>query len=186
MENGIQDFGTETINSSDKEHRPTEVDDHRQTTTTTTTSTAIKRPADDNHTEEAPDIQQTQHLNPIALAVAAVATASAHCVKSEPDVGASTSDEKDAIETNNYNILHPGTSKTKVEVDNDVQDEVDDDNCTELLPHPVDWKPQDKCNFCVNGKLLTVNERGELVPESGPVVAQSEQELAAHRVGPKI
>ncbi|XP_053681997.1 mushroom body large-type Kenyon cell-specific protein 1 isoform X2 [Sabethes cyaneus] len=34
-------------------------------------------------------------------------------------------------------------------------------------PTPVDWKPQDKCYFCVDGKLLTVNEAGELVPESG-------------------
>ncbi|XP_055528360.1 mushroom body large-type Kenyon cell-specific protein 1 isoform X2 [Wyeomyia smithii] len=34
-------------------------------------------------------------------------------------------------------------------------------------PSPVDWKPQDKCYFCVDGKLLTVNEAGELVPESG-------------------
>lgn len=32
---------------------------------------------------------------------------------------------------------------------------------------PVDWKPQDKCYFCDEGKLLAVNDRGELVPESG-------------------
>lgn len=32
---------------------------------------------------------------------------------------------------------------------------------------PVDWKPQDKCYFCVDGKLLAVNDRGDLVPESG-------------------
>lgn len=37
-------------------------------------------------------------------------------------------------------------------------------------PTPVDWKPQEKCYFCVDGKLLTVNEAGELVPESGPEV----------------
>lgn len=37
-------------------------------------------------------------------------------------------------------------------------------------PTPVDWKPQDKCYFCVDGKLLTVNEAGELVPESGNTV----------------
>lgn len=40
---------------------------------------------------------------------------------------------------------------------------------------PVDWKPQDKCYFCVDGKLLKVNEAGELVAEAGPV--QSEAEL---------
>ncbi|XP_059610169.1 mushroom body large-type Kenyon cell-specific protein 1 [Phlebotomus argentipes] len=31
-------------------------------------------------------------------------------------------------------------------------------------PKPVDWRPQDKCYFCVDGKLLAVNERGELTP----------------------
>ncbi|XP_055680449.1 mushroom body large-type Kenyon cell-specific protein 1 isoform X2 [Lutzomyia longipalpis] len=39
-------------------------------------------------------------------------------------------------------------------------------------PKPVDWRPQDKCYFCVDGKLLAVNERGELVAESGPVNAE--------------
>ncbi|XP_059219622.1 mushroom body large-type Kenyon cell-specific protein 1 isoform X2 [Stomoxys calcitrans] len=33
---------------------------------------------------------------------------------------------------------------------------------------PIDWKPNEKCNFCINGKLLTVNSKGELVAESGP------------------
>jgi hypothetical protein len=33
---------------------------------------------------------------------------------------------------------------------------------------PVDWKPQEKCHFCVDGKLLKVNESGELVPETAP------------------
>lgn len=42
-------------------------------------------------------------------------------------------------------------------------------------PEPVDWKPQEKCYFCVDGKLLKVNELGELVVETGPV--QSEAEL---------
>lgn len=45
---------------------------------------------------------------------------------------------------------------------------------------PVDWKPQENCYFCVDGKLLTVNERGDLVAESGPV--QAEPELANNRV----
>ena len=39
---------------------------------------------------------------------------------------------------------------------------------------PVDWKPQDKCYFCVDGKLLTVNEVGELVTEQGPANAEAE------------
>lgn len=42
---------------------------------------------------------------------------------------------------------------------------------------PVDWKPQDKCYFCVDGKLLTVNETGELVPESGPAPTEAELRL---------
>lgn len=46
-------------------------------------------------------------------------------------------------------------------------------------PSPIDWKPNEKCYFCVDGKLLTVNEKGDLVAESGP--APSEAELA-HRV----
>ncbi|XP_058119266.1 mushroom body large-type Kenyon cell-specific protein 1 [Anopheles ziemanni] len=50
------------------------------------------------------------------------------------------------------------------------------DSPTEAVT-PVDWKPQDKCNFCVDGKLLTVNEAGELVPESGPAPAEAERLL---------
>lgn len=45
-------------------------------------------------------------------------------------------------------------------------------------PEPIDWKPQDKCYFCVDGKLLKVNEIGELVAEAGPV--QPETELNKH------
>jgi len=48
-------------------------------------------------------------------------------------------------------------------------------------PEPVDWKPQDKCYFCVDGKLLKVNEIGELVVEAGPV--QPEAELNKHVSG---
>lgn len=39
-------------------------------------------------------------------------------------------------------------------------------------PEPVDWKPQDKCYFCVDGKLLKVNEIGDLVVE--PVAPDTE------------
>ncbi|XP_054081237.1 myb-like protein A isoform X1 [Zeugodacus cucurbitae] len=37
---------------------------------------------------------------------------------------------------------------------------------------PVDWKPNEKCYFCVDGRLLTVNTKGELVAEpAGPIVS---------------
>jgi hypothetical protein len=41
-------------------------------------------------------------------------------------------------------------------------------------PESVDWKPQEKCYFCVDGKLLKVNEIGELVAEEGPVNPETE------------
>jgi hypothetical protein len=41
-------------------------------------------------------------------------------------------------------------------------------------PEPVDWKPQDKCYFCVDGKLLKVNELGQLVVESEPANPEAE------------
>lgn len=37
---------------------------------------------------------------------------------------------------------------------------------------PVDWRPQDKCYFCDKGRLLTVNERGDLEIGSGLVNAE--------------
>ena len=46
-------------------------------------------------------------------------------------------------------------------------------------PQPIDWTPDEKCNFCVNGKLLKVNEIGELVVEAGPPV-HPESELNKH------
>jgi hypothetical protein len=45
-------------------------------------------------------------------------------------------------------------------------------------PEPIDWKPQDKCYFCVDGNLLKVNEVGELVAELGSV--RPEIELNKH------
>lgn len=50
------------------------------------------------------------------------------------------------------------------------------DNTDSPLPTPVDWTPPEKCYFCVDGKLLTVNDKGELVAETGP--AQSAPVLA--------
>lgn len=32
---------------------------------------------------------------------------------------------------------------------------------------PIDWDPSEKCNFCDEGKLFAVNDKGELVPETG-------------------
>lgn len=55
------------------------------------------------------------------------------------------------------------------------------DDIKEENPLPIDWKPQDKCYFCVDGKLLTVNEAGELVAESGPVQT-TEADLTNNRV----
>jgi hypothetical protein len=42
------------------------------------------------------------------------------------------------------------------------------------LPTPIDWQPQDKCYFCVDGKLLTVNDKGELVAETGSAPTESD------------
>lgn len=39
--------------------------------------------------------------------------------------------------------------------------------CQHVPNGPLDWTPQEKCYFCVDGKLLMVNEHGDLVPESG-------------------
>ncbi|XP_031633032.1 mushroom body large-type Kenyon cell-specific protein 1 isoform X2 [Contarinia nasturtii] len=56
---------------------------------------------------------------------------------------------------------------------NSISDEADD---REKLQTPIDWKPQENCYFCVDGKLLTVNDKGDLVAESGSV--HTEPELA--------
>ena len=58
--------------------------------------------------------------------------------------------------------------KTKTEEDTEIQIK------TEGSEEPEDWKPQEKCYFCVDGKLLKVNEIGELVVESGPVLPDTE------------
>ena len=50
----------------------------------------------------------------------------------------------------------------------------DDTEDIEIKTEPEDWKPQEKCYFCVDGKLLKVNEIGELVVESGPVLPDTE------------
>lgn len=58
------------------------------------------------------------------------------------------------------------------------QEEEGEEIKTNSRPEPIDWEPQDKCYFCVDGKLLKVNEIGELVVEQVPV--QPETELNKH------
>lgn len=52
--------------------------------------------------------------------------------------------------------------------------DIPEDPVEERSATPIDWKPQENCYFCVDGKLFTVNERGELVAESGSVPAEPE------------
>lgn len=52
----------------------------------------------------------------------------------------------------------------------------DEQNDRDKLATPIDWKPQENCYFCVDGKLLTVNDKGDLVAESGSV--NTEPDLA--------
>ncbi|XP_055908725.1 mushroom body large-type Kenyon cell-specific protein 1 isoform X2 [Eupeodes corollae] len=47
----------------------------------------------------------------------------------------------------------------------------------ELLLEVVDWKPNEKCNFCDAGKLLIVNEKGELVGESSPALSEADHAI---------
>ncbi|KAJ6638616.1 hypothetical protein Bhyg_11353 [Pseudolycoriella hygida] len=67
-----------------------------------------------------------------------------------------------------------------VELENDSQTKVKGNSSSvstddKKLQQSIDWKPQNKCYFCVDGKLVTVNERGDFVTESGSV--QSEPDL---------
>uniref|UniRef100_A0A336L5F0 CSON004114 protein n=1 Tax=Culicoides sonorensis TaxID=179676 RepID=A0A336L5F0_CULSO len=80
--------------------------------------------------------------------------------------------DTDAIEENSENNQKDDSIKLKTE-------EHEGEN-KEDISLPVDWKPQDKCYFCVDGKLLTVNESGELVAESGPV-RNTEADLTNNR-----
>lgn len=58
------------------------------------------------------------------------------------------------------------------------EDEEKEQQIERVKPEPVDWKQQEKCYFCVDGKLLKVNESGELVVETSAV--QPEAELNKH------
>lgn len=79
----------------------------------------------------------------------------------------------DLTDSSNNNI---NTNIEEVKDDKEVKEEKSERS--EPVDSPVDWKPQDKCYFCVDGKLLKVNESGELVVETGPV--QPETELNKH------
>jgi len=51
-------------------------------------------------------------------------------------------------------------------------------------PEPIDWRPSAKCNFCVNGRLLTVNAQGKLVAESAATATSSSTSNShIHQVG---
>lgn len=82
------------------------------------------------------------------------------------------------------------SSPVKIEIKTEPQNHCSNNNCPSSATRdigdsdrpqtPIDWKPQDKCYFCVDGKLLTVNNRGDLVAESGPV--KTEPDLANNKV----
>lgn len=81
-----------------------------------------------------------------------------------------------------FDFSGDSSQKTDTNVDdklhnnNSISDEIEDDDDREKPSTPIDWKPQKNCYFCVDGKLLTVNDKGDLVAESGSV--NTEPELA--------
>lgn len=85
-----------------------------------------------------------------------------------------TIEKADSEETSKIKVKTE-PSNDKAEPEEEKSPHSTDNIKTEEKSLPVDWKPQDKCYFCVDGKLLKVNELGELVVETGPV--QSEAEL---------
>lgn len=89
-------------------------------------------------------------------------------IKKEEDLLENTKKSEFQTDTTTNNIDEKSSSH-----DNSVTVNKDDDNI------PIDWKPQKQCYFCVDGKLLTVNEKGELVAESGSS-AQTEADVANH------
>ncbi|CAO1436159.1 unnamed protein product [Diamesa tonsa] len=81
---------------------------------------------------------------------------------------------KPSIENNcEHNHNNKLNHKETNSIENETKTE-DDHEDIEIKTEPEDWKPQDKCYFCVDGKLLKVNEIGELVVESGPVLPDTE------------
>lgn len=88
---------------------------------------------------------------------------------------ASADHNKTEIKTENKEKEEEIESKEQNQIKTETEEEL---KSGKIRPDPVDWKPQDKCYFCVDGKLLKVNEIGELVVETGPV--QPEAELNKH------
>uniref|UniRef100_A0A1B0FHQ7 Uncharacterized protein n=1 Tax=Glossina morsitans morsitans TaxID=37546 RepID=A0A1B0FHQ7_GLOMM len=82
----------------------------------------------------------------------------------------------------NNNNITPNTLKANIDLELPVspsqqqqqQQPQSPTSQTHTEPEPIDWKPNDKCYFCINGKLLTVNAKGELVAESGPTGSETD------------
>lgn len=91
-----------------------------------------------------------------------------------------SADDTNKLHTALTESLQSNNNKNKVsreqdaEDDDDDEEEEDDEDFVEEKHTPVDWKPQENCYFCVDGKLITVNEKGDPVAESGPVSAEAE------------
>lgn len=89
----------------------------------------------------------------------------------------------------NYSFTKLHWIKDSVELENDSQTKVKENSSSvstddKKLQQSIDWKPQNKCYFCVDGKLVTVNERGDFVTESGSV--QSEPDLVNRVINRQI
>lgn len=67
---------------------------------------------------------------------------------------------------NNNGTSQEDTKTVHVEAKVDIKDDP--------VINSIDWRPEDKCNFCIDGKLLTVNAKGDLVPESDPAFAAAD------------
>ena len=80
-------------------------------------------------------------------------------------------------------IIESSNNKDNKKEREDKGEEIEEDEEKErkietVKSEPVDWRQQEKCYFCVDGKLLKVNESGELVVETSAV--QPEAELNKH------
>lgn len=83
------------------------------------------------------------------------------------------------IITATSSIESSNNKDNKIDKEEDEEEEEKEQKIERVRPEPVDWKQQDKCYFCVDGKLLKVNESGELVVETSAAV-QPEAELNKH------
>ncbi|XP_067619564.1 serine-rich adhesin for platelets isoform X2 [Eurosta solidaginis] len=100
------------------------------------------------------------------------ATNSSHTITPENITSVNVHKEKSLFSRTSPPSKHPPTSHLKAA-------EV---HCVPTV-EPVDWKPNKKCYFCVDGRLLTVNAKGELVAEpAGPVVSAVGGNRVEHRL----